>query len=114
VPANYRPRVFRVTVDDVFVHKSQDIGDGEYRLFVEVGGDWILVNEIPEVDNVLDDGLQFHCSMIAHRADDRNGGWKQRVGEAAVVPRGVGTASFAVCPLPRHSTPFNRTGFYTR
>ena len=25
----------------------------------------------------------------------------------------LGTASIAVCPLPRHSTPFNRTGFYT-
>jgi hypothetical protein len=57
VPADYRPRVFRVTVDDVFVHKSQDIGDGEYRLFVEVGGNWIFVNEIPSVDNILDDGL---------------------------------------------------------
>ena len=57
VPADYRPRVFRVTVDDVFVHKSQDIGDGEYRLFVEVGGNWIFVNEIPRVDNILDDGL---------------------------------------------------------
>jgi len=57
VPVDYRPHVFRVTVDDVFVHKSQDVGDGEYRLFVEVGGDWIFINELPDVDNVLDDGL---------------------------------------------------------
>jgi hypothetical protein len=26
----------------------------------------------------------------------------------------LGTVSIVVCPLPRHSTPFNRTGFYTR
>jgi hypothetical protein len=57
VPQTYRPRVFRVTLNDVFVHKSQDIGDGEYRLFAEVAGNWLFVNELPQDDNILDDGL---------------------------------------------------------
>ena len=57
VSAEYRPRVFQVTLDDVFVHKSQDIGDGEYRLFVEVGGNWLFVNELPGDDDILNDGL---------------------------------------------------------
>jgi hypothetical protein len=62
VPVDFRPRVFRVTLDDVFVHKSQDVGDGEYRLFVEAAGDWVFVNELPGDDNILDSGLTiFNC-----------------------------------------------------
>jgi hypothetical protein len=57
VPVDFRPRVFRVTLDDVFIHKSHDDGDGEYRLFVEAAGDWVFVNELPGDDNILDDGL---------------------------------------------------------
>jgi len=57
VPQQYQPHVFRVTLENVLIVRSQDIGDGEYRLFVEVGGDWFFVNEAPRDDDILNDGL---------------------------------------------------------
>jgi len=59
VLATYQPHVFRVTFDDVFVHKSQDFGgDGEYRLFVEAGGYYLFVNElVNDLHDILSDGL---------------------------------------------------------
>lgn len=57
VPASYRPRRFRVTLQDVAVDDSQDVHNGQYRLFTEVGGDWLFVNELQPVDNPLLQGL---------------------------------------------------------
>ena len=58
VPPDYGIRVFRVTLDNVLVVNSHDpVGDGEYRLFVEVGGNWFFVNEAPGDDDILNDGL---------------------------------------------------------
>src|SRR3989442_2290050 len=54
------PRVFNVTLESVHIVDKQDAGwqnDGEYRIFVEVGGDWLFVNELPKDDDILNDGL---------------------------------------------------------
>jgi hypothetical protein len=54
-----RPRVFNVFLDSIHVYNSQDTwpSDGEYRVFVEAGGKWWFVNEMPDVSDILDDGL---------------------------------------------------------
>jgi len=50
-------RIFRVTIEKVRILDSRDVGDGEYRIFVEVGGYWLFVNEFVSDDNILEDGL---------------------------------------------------------
>lgn len=59
----------------------------ELRVFVEAGGNWLFVNEIPDVDNVLEDGL----------GDSEDNSWNivdSRIGQARpweftlVVPAG--------------------------
>jgi hypothetical protein len=46
-----------VDIKGLEVKKTHDIGDGEYRAFVEVGGNWLFANEFMNVNNVLDEGL---------------------------------------------------------
>jgi Abnormal spindle-like microcephaly-assoc'd, ASPM-SPD-2-Hydin len=57
--ANQRPRVFNVSLDSIHVYNNQDPwpSDGEYRVFVEAGGKWWFVNEMPSVSDILQDGL---------------------------------------------------------
>jgi hypothetical protein len=57
--ADQRPRVFNVSLDSIHVYNSQDPwpSDGEYRAFVEAGGKWWFVNEMPSVSDILRDGL---------------------------------------------------------
>lgn len=59
VPQNFLPRVFRVTLDTVHVVKTQDEFDGEFRLFMEVGGNWMFENEFhgDSSSNILDQNL---------------------------------------------------------
>jgi hypothetical protein len=68
-PADYRPRVFQVTLDQVFINK--DLAQGreqivcrlvgrpicrmQYRLFLEVAGRYLFANEFPSADNILQD-----------------------------------------------------------
>jgi hypothetical protein len=51
------PRVFNVHLNHLHVHNSQDVGNGEYRVFVEAGGKWFFVNELQDAGNILDEGL---------------------------------------------------------
>jgi polyhydroxyalkanoate synthesis regulator phasin len=65
--ADYHPRLFKVTPDYVIMNSgANDMlepgigqGDMELRMFVEVGGTWLSVNEMAsdDVDNILQDGL---------------------------------------------------------
>ncbi|WP_155983917.1 hypothetical protein [Paenibacillus sp. 1-18] len=58
VPDNYHLRTFRVTLNRIHVNDSNDFGnDGEYRVFVEVGGNWLFINDLPGDDDILNDGL---------------------------------------------------------
>jgi hypothetical protein len=60
VPDTYQHKALKVTLDKVQILKVPDFGwfnDAEYRLFVEVAGNWLFVNELPNVGNILDDGL---------------------------------------------------------
>ena len=65
VAADYHPRIFKVTLDYIIMNSGANdmlepgIGqhDMELRVFVEAGGNWLFLNEIPGVDNILDDGL---------------------------------------------------------
>lgn len=65
VAADYHPRLFKVTLDYILMNSgANDMlepgtgqGDMELRVFVEAGGNWLFLNEIPGVDNILDDGL---------------------------------------------------------
>jgi hypothetical protein len=63
--ADYRPRLFRVTLDYILMNDgASDMlepgvtqGDMELRMFVDAGGNWLFVNELGDVDDVLSDGL---------------------------------------------------------
>ena len=65
VAADYHPRLFKVTLDYILMNQgANDMlepgdgqGDMELRVLVEAGGTWLFLNEIPGVDNILDDGL---------------------------------------------------------
>ena len=53
------PRLFNINLESIHVYNSQDPwpSDGEYRVFVEAGGKWWFVNEMPNVGDILQDGL---------------------------------------------------------
>jgi hypothetical protein len=58
VPETYRPRVFHVTLDGVYVLQTSDtLSNGEYRVFADVGGNWIFANELQSPSDILNDGL---------------------------------------------------------
>jgi len=65
VASDYHPRLFKVTFNYVDIRPgANDMlepgdgqGDMELRVLVEAGGNWLFVNEIPDVDNILEDGL---------------------------------------------------------
>jgi len=65
VAADYHPRIFKVTLDYIIMNSGAndmlEPGTGQHdmelRVFVEAGGNWLFLNEIPDVDNILDDGL---------------------------------------------------------
>lgn len=57
VPADFIGRAFRVTVDNICIHNSPDVGDSEFRVFGEVGGNWFFINESPGDDDILQEGL---------------------------------------------------------
>lgn len=57
VPSSYRPGYLRVTLNNVLVNNSMDLGRGQYRLFAAVGSQWIFVNELQNVANPLTQGL---------------------------------------------------------
>jgi len=57
VPAGYPARRYTVTLNALHVNSSEDLGDGEYRCFAAVDGDYIFLNELPGDDDILNDGL---------------------------------------------------------
>ncbi|MBZ5637184.1 MAG: hypothetical protein LAO51_00355 [Acidobacteriia bacterium] len=67
VQADYHPRIFKVTPDYVLMDPgANDMlepgtgqGDMELRVFVEVAGNWLFLNELAsdDVGNILEDGL---------------------------------------------------------
>jgi hypothetical protein len=48
---------FRVTLDEYHVLKTHDMTNGEYRSFAEVAGQWVFLNELLPVSDILRDGL---------------------------------------------------------
>ncbi len=53
----YGARAVKVTLSRIHVDNTHDVGDGEYRVFAEVGGQWLFVNEWQDADNILQGGL---------------------------------------------------------
>ncbi|MBM3268103.1 MAG: hypothetical protein FJZ01_10695 [Candidatus Sericytochromatia bacterium] len=47
----------RVILDEVEILKTHDLGNGEYRVFADVGGQWVFLNEFLPVADVLRQGL---------------------------------------------------------
>jgi hypothetical protein len=81
VASDYHPRLFKVTFNYVDIRPGvNDMlepgtgqGDMELRVFVEAGGNWLFVNEIPDVDNVLEDGLGDSEDNNWNIVDSRSG-----------------------------------------
>lgn len=46
-------RRFKVTLEDIRFKKTHDLGSGEYRIFAEVGGQWIFLNEFLPAEDIL-------------------------------------------------------------
>jgi hypothetical protein len=59
IPPTYIPRVFLVRFNDLYINESHDhLSDGEYRVFVEIGGHYLFVNELTsDAKNIVSDGL---------------------------------------------------------
>jgi hypothetical protein len=57
VPVGYPARRYTVTLNDLRVNSSEDLGDGEYRCFAAVDADYLFLNELPGDDDILNDGL---------------------------------------------------------
>ncbi|MFD8302984.1 hypothetical protein ACFV29_11635 [Streptomyces sp. NPDC059690] len=57
VAADYKAHRYTVTLNDLRVNASEDLGDGEYRAFAAVDCNYVFLNELPGDDNILDDGL---------------------------------------------------------
>lgn len=60
VPANFAIKKVRVQLEKVVVlHKREggDLDEGDYRLFADIGGKWVFLNEFLPVDKILSQGL---------------------------------------------------------
>jgi hypothetical protein len=55
--ADYKPSAFRIILDHLDILKSQDVGPGQFRIFMEAGGNWLSANELVLVPDILRDGL---------------------------------------------------------
>jgi hypothetical protein len=53
----YGARAVKVTLSRVHVDDTHDVGSGEYRVFAEVGGQWLFINELQNASNILEEGL---------------------------------------------------------
>jgi len=57
VPHDYDGKAIRVILHQVTVNDTHDTTDGEYRIFIEVGGQWVFANEFQDVNDILNDGI---------------------------------------------------------
>ena len=49
---------YKVSVKSLrFRHRKEFISKAEYRLFLEVGGDWLFLNDFADAEDILDDGI---------------------------------------------------------
>jgi hypothetical protein len=59
VPEQNNFRLFRVTLEQLIIYDTtpDEPGDAEFRIFAEVGGDWLFLNDLFGDSNILDEGL---------------------------------------------------------
>ena len=60
IPSNYRMKTVEVKINKVTIldkEEGDDADPGEYRLFVDVGGKWLFLNEYTGANNILTHGL---------------------------------------------------------
>ncbi len=49
---------YKVTIESMrFKHRKEFISKAEYRIFLEVGGDWLFLNDFADSEDILDDGI---------------------------------------------------------
>jgi hypothetical protein len=113
VPNNYQVKAFRVTLDELNVAKTlESTGDGEYRVFAQVGSEWMFVNELFGGSDILRNGLgdvgggsrlgmnrsfdvyvpsndAFDIYLSGWEADGVNDSFGKIVGSSSVCPQAV-------------------------
>lgn len=58
IPENYEITSYKVTLESLRFKKVMEIlSRSEFRIFLEVGGDWLFLNEFIDKDDILDKGL---------------------------------------------------------
>lgn len=51
------PKLYRVKIAKVKITDSKELRHGEFRIFCNVGSEWIFLNEFPVTGNILNSGL---------------------------------------------------------
>jgi len=58
IPENYKVTSYRVTLESLRFRKLKEfLSRSEFRIFLEVNGDWLFLNEFIDKEDILDKGL---------------------------------------------------------
>jgi len=90
IPENYKVTSYKVTLESLRFKKLKEfLSRSEFRIFLEVGGDWLFLNEFIDKEDILDKGLgktrkrnwDIMKEFIVHVPDNKTfrvyaGGWE--------------------------------------